>query len=282
MPPIAPVHTYAPGSVFTSTWWVQVTRFPLIAVVLVLAAVALWPRGAEASLDDLVADLRAGDVVAVEIGADSAFGGAVLGGAANVVDLPGSDAYRVRWRTADDNRWQTFLTQTQTQTGHDDVWTWDEPHDHDAFTEFDDSDIRPFSGIDPVLDVVADELALTPEGSELYTVRFGSQPAFVLWVTLAVWLIVLGTLIHGPQPRRITKWGWFWLLFLTPYGLGFLALLALDAPWSRAASRLDPPLPHHEQRRTATGDRRLTAVQAFAVALLASLVVGAAIGTLAA
>lgn len=270
MPPSAPAHTYAPGSVFTGTWWVQVARFSLIAIVLALTGAALWPRGAEAPLDDLIADLRAGDVVEVEIGADSAFGGAVLG--PDIGGLRGSESHRVRWRTADTDEWRTFLSDSQ-------AWI-DLSRLDEAPREPGDAVIVLFSGRDPVLNAVADELALTPGGAELYTVRFGSQPAFVPLVTLALWLIVLGTLIHGPQPRWITKWGWFWLLFLTPYGLGLLALLALDAPWSRAASRLDPPLPHHEQRRTATGDRRLTAVQAFAVALLASLVVGSIAGAL--
>ena len=84
-------------------------------------------------------------------------------------------------------------------------------------------------------------------------------------------LLVL-VLLYGPQPRRATKWAWFWLTFL-PFDAGLLALLLRDAPWSRRATAVQEPLGHRVQ----PDDHRLTGGRALllavALGLLGQLVV---------
>ena len=53
---------------------------------------------------------------------------------------------------------------------------------------------------------------------------------------------LVGLLVAGPQPRRFTKWGWFWLITLLPAGLGAVWWLLREAPWDRHMSA-EPPLP---------------------------------------
>jgi hypothetical protein len=38
-------------------------------------------------------------------------------------------------------------------------------------------------------------------------------------------------LLRAPQPRRATRWGWFWV-FSIPLGLGILWWLLDEHPWS--------------------------------------------------
>jgi hypothetical protein len=47
-------------------------------------------------------------------------------------------------------------------------------------------------------------------------------------------------LITGPEPRRFTRWGTFWLLCL-PAGTGIVWWLLREAPWSRAMSAEPAP-----------------------------------------
>lgn len=45
-------------------------------------------------------------------------------------------------------------------------------------------------------------------------------------------LICLLALLVGPKPVRGTKWAWFWFAGLMPAGLGVLAWLAFERPWT--------------------------------------------------
>lgn len=105
----------------------------------------------------------------------------------------------------------------------------------------------------------------------------GGGPAHTL-VTLAslTGLVLALVLIGGPQPRRATKWAWFWLV-LVPGGVGALAWLALESPWSSGANRRPEPLPHGRQPQ----DTRLTGGRAFVIAAALGLVVSG-LGTVAA
>jgi hypothetical protein len=85
---------------------------------------------------------------------------------------------------------------------------------------------------------------------------------------LAGVLLIL-VMIGAPQPRRATKWAWFWLL-LVPGGLTQLAWLAVEAPWSERANRQPEPLPHKVQ----PADGRLTGGRAFLVSVLLSVLIG--------
>jgi hypothetical protein len=87
------------------------------------------------------------------------------------------------------------------------------------------------------------------------------------------YLLVLGTVLFGPQPRRVTRWAAFWVVTV-PLGIGVLWLLAREAPWSRTASALPEPLPHSSQKDTPAGDARFTGGPAFLVAVMAGVGVG--------
>ena len=82
---------------------------------------------------------------------------------------------------------------------------------------------------------------------------------------LSVLLVLV--LIGSPQPRRATKWAWFWLMLL-PGGLGQLAWIAVEAPWSTRANRRPEPLPHNRQ----PDDTRLTGGPAFLLSVAVGLV----------
>ena len=52
--------------------------------------------------------------------------------------------------------------------------------------------------------------------------------------------IMIGILLYGRQPRRMTKWGAFWS-YLIPYSLGIFCALLRDSPWNRRMSLLPEP-----------------------------------------
>ena len=53
-------------------------------------------------------------------------------------------------------------------------------------------------------------------------------------------LAFLGVLVIGPAPALGTRWFWWWVVVLTPYGLGLLFWLARDRPWARPAEPAGP------------------------------------------
>jgi hypothetical protein len=87
-------------------------------------------------------------------------------------------------------------------------------------------------------------------------------------------LLVVGTIIFGPQPRSFTKWGAFWWAML-PLGVGVIWLLLKEAPWSRTATSLPEPLPYAKQKETPDGDSRRTWPLPFLLAILSGSVLNA-------
>ena len=51
-------------------------------------------------------------------------------------------------------------------------------------------------------------------------------------------LLALAVLVCGPVTVHGTKWAWFWFAGLLPCGLGVLAFLAIERPWSAKANEL--------------------------------------------
>jgi hypothetical protein len=95
------------------------------------------------------------------------------------------------------------------------------------------------------------------------------------WVAIGAFLaflLVVATIVYGPQPRRFTKWGAFWMATV-PLGVGQVWLLVAEAPWSRGASATAEPLPHGRQAETAEGDRRMTWVIPFVSSVVGGLIV---------
>lgn len=75
-----------------------------------------------------------------------------------------------------------------------------------------------------------------PEDSSLLAREQRALP----WVVL----VLVGALTFGPQPRRATRWAWFWR-FLLPCNAGLVWWLLREVPWSTEMARLpEPPLPY--------------------------------------
>ena len=51
---------------------------------------------------------------------------------------------------------------------------------------------------------------------------------------------MVGILLYGPQPRRMTKWGAFWA-YLIPFNIGIFYALIRDSPWNATMNRLPEP-----------------------------------------
>jgi hypothetical protein len=64
--------------------------------------------------------------------------------------------------------------------------------------------------------------------------RAGSGFHLPAITALLVFCTFLATLILGPDPRRGNRWFWFWMA-LAPLGLGVLAWMATERPWSSRA-----------------------------------------------
>jgi hypothetical protein len=236
---------------------IGIGRVAMIAVILAQLVTAVWIRLPTSTLDRLLTDLRMDRVAELQIQDDEDFAGRVLGQGIADVD----EAIRVRWRTTDGS-WHTFLTRNQPEfiAGTDlppespDAESDDGsgPDQQDGRTvEFGDGRYTN----DPVVGLIVDALERVPVDRELPLGHW--TDGGLSFVAALTWLVVLFTLVRGPQPRGATKWAWFWLLSL-PLGLGPLALLVSEAPWSRRASLRPEPLPHDQQRHTPDGDSRLT------------------------
>ncbi|RZU54348.1 hypothetical protein EV385_6299 [Krasilnikovia cinnamomea] len=62
------------------------------------------------------------------------------------------------------------------------------------------------------------------------------RPAIVTGIEASLGLLFIGVLVAGPAPRLGTRWYWFWLVTVAPYGLGMLFWMFRDHPWSRTTA----------------------------------------------
>ena len=53
--------------------------------------------------------------------------------------------------------------------------------------------------------------------------RLPNQSAAFLWGWAAI-LLGFGSVLLVYRPTRVTRWGWLWLVYLLPFGLGLVAL----------------------------------------------------------
>lgn len=66
-----------------------------------------------------------------------------------------------------------------------------------------------------------------------FTDAFGWHlTGWIVWALLIQFLCTLGLLIYGPEPRRATRWAWFWLLSVAA-PVTAIAFLALGGSTSR-------------------------------------------------
>lgn len=101
------------------------------------------------------------------------------------------------------------------------------------------------------------------------------------WLSLAavplglLTLVLLGLLVLGPQPRRLTKWGMFWVLWI-PLGVGMGWWLARDTPFAPVTNRAAQPAPG-EKGLLPNGIRRTGGGVAFLAAWGVSILIGIAL-----
>ncbi|GIF14273.1 hypothetical protein [Actinoplanes teichomyceticus] len=61
-------------------------------------------------------------------------------------------------------------------------------------------------------------------------------------------VVFLGVILAGPAPLTGTRWYWFWLFALVPFGLGLLYWTFRDVPWTRPR-QVPPPTPDGAEHR---------------------------------
>ncbi|MFE7872465.1 hypothetical protein ACFUYE_19225 [Micromonospora humida] len=230
-----------PG-VASDRWWGAV-RITLVLLWLLGAATTWWTAPRQGDYDRAGADVAAGRVVAYQWGdrwevdrSPPWFGSATL-------SASGSHGPLFAWRTPDGRV----------------HWT-----DTDRFAEVTTTgavEQESYSG--PGAVGMAQELRAA--GLEH---RAGDLDASVsvlggTGVLLAV--VALVVVVTGPAPVRGTRWYWFWLIFLSPYGLGLLLWTARERPWSRSAAAVAARNPTYPRDRGVLG---------FGFGILASVLLG--------
>ena len=109
----------------------------------------------------------------------------------------------------------------------------------------------------PVLEAGAEDrifLWETPDGRQFYTetdagllqaaTRLSGDsasllPRLVTGLAVAGVVVALWALVSAPDPATGTKWFWWWILALVPFGLGLLWWLARERPWARGVAPRD-------------------------------------------
>jgi hypothetical protein len=176
-------------------------RAVLLAVtVVVLLSTLVWGRHT-ASLQDLQRDLASGRVTHVLV-----TGGLPAGAV-------GSTVQDVQWRSG----WSDHRTQVQYVDGRD--------ASSGTTLTGDDGNPLPVVGEDAA-DLVRQwgtsvrvDRAVQGSGPFLTGEVLGIQvPGWVGVLVVLQWLGALFLLVNGPDPRRVSRWGWFWL-FTVPFGV---------------------------------------------------------------
>jgi len=195
------------------------------AALIVVAAFAHWfTQPVERSVGDLLRSLEASEVTRVVLGAPAEDG------------MMGSFSQRVEWETSGRDGYSYYTVSTLPG----------EQVDEDT--------------------LIVQAVAGSPGAVALERrAEYYMGPSGILWNPLGIaHLAVLLVLIAGPQPRRATKWAWFWLSFLP---LGWVAFLLLEPVpvWARTPS-------HPPERRFTGGWVWISAILAQGV--FASLIEG--------
>lgn len=217
-------------------------RGVLALLIVASAAFAFWGTPRAASQDEMARAVKAGDVRAIDTSAGR-YGLEFALTAVRSDDVPAE----VLWEDGSGRLHRT------------DLWSLSQGY---TGTDGEPTDV-------PATIVATAESA----GRTAPTVDAGVGPA--TWSAVPLWLLGIGALallVRGPQPRRVTKWGMFWLLWI-PLGVGLCWWLARDAPFSRAMNETASPEPRKKGLQP-TGVRRNGGGLAFLVAWGASILVG--------
>lgn len=219
-------------------WW-SALRLALVLLWLVAAVAAWWTTPREQSYERAHADAAAGRVTAFQWGD--------------------------HWNSTDAGRWfeTPGLRQSSSQLGpyfawkaSDGRWYWT---DTTTFTQVEASiDDDGYSG--PGAAGIARQLRAA--GIEQRGGILPQGASITAGITFLLAVVILGVVIAGPPPRRGTRWFWFWLIYLTPLGLGLLFWLVREHPWARSAPHAAP---------SGSGERRDRGALGFAIGLVLAI-----------
>ncbi|CAM3573072.1 hypothetical protein [Nocardioides zeicaulis] len=201
----------------------RLTGAGIALAALAVAVVVLLTGAQRTSFGSLLEGVADGDVTHVEVG-----------GRADGGDWSGVQVVEVRW-----HHWWDRYAEVAMVRGSDSAGASDTSY----VTTRDPREV--LRAVDPTLDVVD----ASPSERSGWTVADWRVPnGTVALVCVAAMLAVLLLIVGGPEPRRATRWAWFWIWLLgTP--IGALAFLLLGGPLARG--QLSP------------GARRLTGGWAF-------------------
>ncbi|HET9519326.1 MAG TPA: hypothetical protein VFO77_16505 [Actinoplanes sp.] len=232
----------APVAYARRTWrWWAVLRVAVVLLWLVATATTWWTAPRERTYDQARKDISAGHVTVYQWGD--------------------------RWDDDSPQHWfgGFSLASSSAKSGPIFAWRtsygrvyWTDTNNYDHVTTNGTVDEEQYSGGGAI--AIAQDLqsaGLADRGGRVDPAS--SVPA---WVGLVLGFGLLGVLVAGPAPVRGTRWYWFWLVSLAPYGLGLLFWLARDRPWSRSATA----------KEIGGTDDRARGIAGFAIGVLAGLV----------
>ena len=102
------------------------------------------------------------------------------------------------------------------------------------------------------------------------------------WPGWAALLLGFGSILLGYRPTRATRWGWFWLVYLVPAGLGLVALAVSDLIRPRSASvavgPADEKMLDENRLQEKPVEDRLRGGRAFLLGVVLALLIGVTAG----
>jgi len=228
----------------------------------VAAVMAAWGTPSPASEAALGHALAGGQVAAWEVDALRSQYGLEVATGISVTVSSGAEDSRILWT---DNRGRLHRTDLPGVLGLPD------PKAPDG-TSLTDPAAGVFASDGYQVDLPA-TLAATAAAGGSPVPEQGIGAARFLGLPLSA-LALVGVLlvIFGPQPRRRTKWGTFWMLGI-PAGVGLAWWVLTDSPWSATTDALPEPAPRQRGPVPGIVERRGGGVM-FLIALALSLVIG--------
>ncbi|TDC66335.1 hypothetical protein E1258_03105 [Micromonospora sp. KC207] len=224
-------------------WW-GALRLALVLLWLLAAVTTWWTAPRKQSYDQARADVAAGRVTAYQWGDRWGVGSSPRWFGTPALQGSGTLGPLIAWRTPDGRvHWtDTDIFGQVTTTGAVDQGSYSGPGAVGIAQDLRAAGLEHRAGVVP------------------------SPASAVTWIDLFLAAVVLGVVVAGPAPVRGTRWFWFWLIYLTPHGLGLLFWLARDHPWSR------PAVPAAARSRV---ERRHSGILGFGIGILAAMLIGA-------
>ena len=232
-------------------------RVAALAVVVLCGLLALWGTPAPASEAAFGAALRSGQVRAVSVAADRRYGLELRLPLPVSVSFVGSvNAPSVVWASSSGRLYRTDVSTLAGLSDPSQEGSTGQPGSMG-------------SQVDVFRSIVA-----TATGAGVLAPRVGWLGVYgwLGWPLAVLSLLALLLLVAGPQPRRVTKWGLFWILGL-PAGIGLAWWVWRDSPWDPRMSALPAPAPRVRGVMT-SGIDRADGVTSFLRVLVATFVLG--------